>query len=174
MLKDTSDCNKFIERLKSDTKGRVQIQPISYRWVNECLAKGQFIDINKTDSYVYKPFNFKTPTLGFHKMVFEVLGLDDVSKLRLKELYNTLGSARNMANKSELTHCLCGPSYKELGRYWEIKKENSVVKYVNWRWLIECVNAGKIIEVEAFLMERENGLATQETENSNPANPMQL
>ena len=84
---------------------------MSYRWLNECLSKSQFIDVKKQDSYIYRPFNFKTPILGFHKMIFEVLGLDDVLKLRLKELYNTLGSAKNMANKSEITHCLCGVGY---------------------------------------------------------------
>jgi hypothetical protein len=107
----------MIDRLKIDTRGRAQVQPISYRWVNECLSKAQFIDINKSESYVYKPFNFKTPVLGFHKMVFDVLGVDDILKLRLKELYNALGSAKNVANKIEITHCLCGAKYSETARY---------------------------------------------------------
>ncbi len=89
----------MIERLKSDTKGQVQIQPASYRWINDCVSKCQYIDILKSDSYVFKPFNFKTPIMGFHKMVFEVLGVDDVMKLRLKELYNILGSVKNSPNR---------------------------------------------------------------------------
>lgn len=108
VLKDSSNCTEMIERLKTDTKGHVQVQPVSYRWLNECLSKGQFIDPLRTDSYVYKPFNFKTPVMGFHKMVFDLLDLNDVVRLRLKELYNTLGSVRNSPNRSEVTHCLCG------------------------------------------------------------------
>lgn len=46
--------------------------------------------------------------MGFHKMVFEVLGVDDVMRLRLKELYNILGSVKNSPNRVEITHCLCG------------------------------------------------------------------
>jgi hypothetical protein len=84
VLKDSPDCARSIEQLKADTKGHVQLQPVSHRWVNDCLAKGQFIDPIRTDSYVYKPFNFKTPIMGFHKMVFDVLALDDVARLRLK------------------------------------------------------------------------------------------
>ena len=79
----------MIDRLKSDTKGQVQIQPASYRWINDL----------KSDSYIFKPFNFKTPIMGFHKMFFEVLGVDDVMKLRLKELYNILGSVKNSPNR---------------------------------------------------------------------------
>lgn len=99
ILKDSVDCGRMIDRLKSDTKGQVQIQPVSYRWINECIMKGQYIDIHRAESYIYKPFNFKTPIMGFHKMVFDVLGLDDVSRLRIKELYNTLGSVRNTPNR---------------------------------------------------------------------------
>lgn len=84
ILKDSSNSVNLIDQLKSDTKGKVQIQPVSHRWINECLSKGQYIDIRKADSYVYKPFNFKTPMMGFHKMVFDVLGLDDITRLRLK------------------------------------------------------------------------------------------
>lgn len=99
ILKDCSDCGRMIERLKLDTKGHVQVQPTSYRWINECISKGQFIDMHRAESFIYKPFNFKTPIMGFHKMVFDVLGLDDVARLRLKELYNTLGSVRNTPNR---------------------------------------------------------------------------
>lgn len=59
----------MIDRLKSDTRGRVKIQPVSFRWLNDCLNKGQFIDILTSESYIYKPFDFKTPVLGFHKMI---------------------------------------------------------------------------------------------------------
>ncbi len=69
MLKDSSDNVRLIERLKSDTHGKVQIQPISFRWVNDCVNKGRLFDIS-INSFVYKPFNFKTPVLGFHKIVF--------------------------------------------------------------------------------------------------------
>lgn len=34
VIKDSLDNNALIERLKSDTRMRVQLQPISYRWVN--------------------------------------------------------------------------------------------------------------------------------------------
>ena len=84
ILKDSSDCQKYIDKLKSDTRNRAQLQPVSYRWINECLVKSLFIDLNKVDSYIYQPFNFTTPILGFHKMIFEVLGVDSVQKLRLK------------------------------------------------------------------------------------------
>lgn len=122
VLKDNPECTKAIEQLKSDTKGRVQIQPVSYRWLNDCLAKGHFIDPVRAGSYVYKPFNFKTPIMGFHKMVFDVLGLDDVARLRLKELYNNLGSVKNTPNRAEITHCLCGEKYRESQRYKDIKR----------------------------------------------------
>ena len=89
-------------------------------------------------------------------MIFEVLGVDDVHKLRLKELYNTLGSARNMANKAEITHCLCGPSYTKAIRYHELKRENTNVKYLSWKWLIECSNKGKIVSMDSFLMEKDS------------------
>lgn len=59
----------MIDRLKADTRGRSKIQPVSFRWINDCLNKGQFIDILTTESYIYKPFDFKTPVLGFHKMI---------------------------------------------------------------------------------------------------------
>ena len=154
-MKDGSDANKLVEKLQSDTRGKVQLQPVSYRWVNECISKCQFIDLNSIDSYIYKPFNFKIPIPNFHKMVFEVLGVDDVHKLRLKELYNYLGSARNMVNKSEITHCLCGPSYQEVPRYKELKKESMSVKYVSWKWLIQCASVGKIVEMSKYLMEKE-------------------
>jgi hypothetical protein len=36
----------------------------------------------------------------------------------------------------ELTHCLCGESYKETARYKEIKKENQKVKYLDWKWVL--------------------------------------
>lgn len=117
VLKDGSESERLVERLKQDTKGQVQVQPVSLRWVSECIAKGQFIDIHRAESYIYKPFNFKTPIMGFHKMVFDVLGLDDVARLRLKELYNTLGSVRNTPNRSEITHCLCGDKFREHPRY---------------------------------------------------------
>lgn len=146
----------MIEQLKKDTKGRVQVQPASYRWVNECLSKGQFIDIRKTESYIYKPFNFKIPIMGFHKMVFDVLGTDDVTKRRLNELYNTLGSAKNAPNRVDITHCLCGDKYSETLRYTEIKKENTSVKFISWKWLIDCANSGKILETEPFLMPKES------------------
>jgi hypothetical protein len=126
----------MIERLKSDTKGLVQVQPVSYRWVNECVLKGQYIELQRADSYIYKPFNFKTPVMGFHKMVFDVLGLDDVARLRLKELYNTLGSVRNTPNRVEITHCLCGEKFRENQRYKEIRKENMSVIFVDWKWII--------------------------------------
>lgn len=122
---DHSDANKLIEKLKIDTKAetsKIQIQPISYRWVNECISKGQLIDYNKADSYIYKPFSFTIPIKDFHKIIFDVLGVEDIKKMRIKELYNTLGSTRNTPNRVELTHCLCGESYKEAARYKDIKK----------------------------------------------------
>ena len=118
--------------------GQVQVHPLSYRWVNECLSKPLFIDPNTSNSYIYKPFNFKTPIFGFQKMIFDIVGVDRVHRLRLKELYNTLGSARNNANKCEITHCLCGPDYLSEARYSELKKENKRVKYLSWEWLIKC------------------------------------
>lgn len=49
VLKDSSECVKMLEQLKKDTRGRnIQLQPVSYRWINECISKGQFIDFYKT------------------------------------------------------------------------------------------------------------------------------
>ena len=107
----------MVEQLKKDVKGRAQIQPISHRWVTECLSKGHFIDYNNSQSFVYKPFNFKTPILGFHRMVFDVLGVDDNLKTRIKELYNAFGSGKNAPNRAELTHVLCGEKYTSVLRY---------------------------------------------------------
>ena len=84
ILKDSSENKVLIEQLKKDIKDRVKFQPVSYRWINDCLSKGQFFDIAKSQSFIYKPFNFKTPILGFHKMVFDTLGVDDNLKIRLK------------------------------------------------------------------------------------------
>jgi hypothetical protein len=36
------------------------------------------------ESYIYKPFNFKTPIPDFHKLVIDVIGVDDIKKMRLK------------------------------------------------------------------------------------------
>jgi hypothetical protein len=84
---DGPDAAKCIDRLKVDTKAeanKIQIQPISYRWVNECVAKGLFIDYNKAESYIYKPFGFTVPIKDFHKIIFDVLGVEDVKKMRIK------------------------------------------------------------------------------------------
>lgn len=48
IIKDTSESNKLIQKLKQHTRGQVQVQPVSHRWVTECLTKGQFIDILKS------------------------------------------------------------------------------------------------------------------------------
>lgn len=94
-------------------------------------------------------------------MVFDVLGLDDVLRLRIKELYNTLGSVRNTPNRVEITHCLCGEKYKEIQRYKEIRKENNNAKFVDWKWIIDCVNTGKILDCEKYLLEKEGGSPIQ-------------
>lgn len=83
--------------------------------------------------------------MGFHKMIFDVLALDDVMKLRLKQLYNTLGSVKNAPNRIELTHCLCGPDFRGTSKYRDIKKDNPLVKYIDWHWILECVNQRKIV-----------------------------
>ena len=93
--------------------------------------------------------------MGFYKMVFDLLDIGDVARLRLKELYNTLGSVKNSPNRSEVTHCLCSEKYRESQRYKEYKKEGHSPKFINWRWLIECVNAARIIEIDKYLLEGE-------------------
>jgi hypothetical protein len=53
VLKDCPERRKLVERLREDTKadpkkgGKVQIQPISHRWVSECVARTEFIDYSK-------------------------------------------------------------------------------------------------------------------------------
>ena len=152
VLKDSTDCQKLIDQLKKDVKGRAQIQPISHRWVTECLSKGHFIDFSRSHSFIYKPFNFKTPIMGFHKMVFDVLGVDESLKARLKELYNALGSGKNAPNRSELTHVLCGDKYTLTSRYKEIRKDNHSVCYVRYEWLQECALQGEIVALDSYLL----------------------
>lgn len=98
----------------------------------------------KGDSYIYQPFPFPTPINGFHKMVFLVIGLDAVTKLRLKELYNTLGSVRNTPNRSEITHCLCGADTEEINKFLAMFDTNTVV-FLNYKWLLECMKAGNLV-----------------------------
>jgi hypothetical protein len=69
--------------LTQTTKEKVKIVPVSHRWVRECIAKASLIGL-KVENYIYQPFPFPTPINGFHKMVFLVIGLDAVLKLRLK------------------------------------------------------------------------------------------
>jgi hypothetical protein len=83
ILKDSSQNSKHFDDLQKCTGDKVQLQKVSHRWINECLARIQFIDLNK-DSYIYQPFNFKTPIHNFCKMTFDVLGVDNIHKLRLK------------------------------------------------------------------------------------------
>lgn len=84
---DHADAPRLIDKLKADTKAeanKINIQPISFRWVNECVSKSQFIDYLRADSYIYKPFAFSIPIKDFHKMIFDVLAVDDVKKARIK------------------------------------------------------------------------------------------
>ena len=36
-----------------------------------------------------------------------------------------------------------------------MKKENPNVKYLNWKWLIECSKLGKIVELTQYLLDVE-------------------
>jgi hypothetical protein len=62
---------------------------------------------------------------------------------------------RNTPNRAEITHCLCGEKYRETQRYKDIKKENHRPKFIDWRWLIECVNAGRILDADKYQLEKE-------------------
>ena len=99
MLNDASNCASLIETLKLQTKD-TQIQPVSYRWVRECISKAEFLDILKFKSFIYKPLPFKLPIHGFYKHVFDVIGMDLVSKTRVIELFKIFGSEKILANKS--------------------------------------------------------------------------
>lgn len=112
VLKDSPECTNLVKRLKSQVqRGEALIQPVSSRWIHDCIAKGRFIDIIQQASFIYKPFPFVCPIPGFHRFVFYVLMTDSVLRLRLKELYNVLGSIKNSPNKADITHCLCGDGY---------------------------------------------------------------
>jgi hypothetical protein len=118
ILKDTPECVNLIDALKQQVKKvEAHIQPVSYRWIQECITKGRFIEMINTKSYIYKPLPYNSPIHGFFRLVFAVIMQDGVMTLRLKELYNVLGSVKNTPNKSEITHCLCGDGYSQIKRY---------------------------------------------------------
>jgi hypothetical protein len=153
VLKDASACDALIQKLKSQVrKTGTQVQPVSPRWVLACISQGRFIDILAADSYVYKPLPFATPLHNFHRLVFAVAAHDQVIRLRLKELYNVLGSVKNTPNKTDVTHCLCADGFAHTAKYRELQQENKNAVFVDWKWLIECANSGKIANATPFLI----------------------
>ena len=96
-------------KLDRDTKGKVtKIVTVSFRWVKECISKKNLIDPKDGESYIYRPLPLVTPMVHFCELIFDVIGVSSVKKQKLKELYNALGSVKNLPNKKEVTHCLCG------------------------------------------------------------------
>lgn len=39
-----------------------------------------------------------------------------------------------------------------MDRYHEIKRENKKVVFLDWKWLIDCTNIGKIIDINNYLL----------------------
>lgn len=105
-MKDTADNRAILVRLSEKNSS---IIPVSFRWVLDCASKRQFIQPDQ--NFIYRPLQFKTPLKDFHKLIFEVVGVDDGLRLKIKELVGVLGSLKMTPNKSELTHCLCGEQY---------------------------------------------------------------
>lgn len=95
ILKDNPICSSLIKALKSQLqKMEVQVQPVSFRWINQCVSKATLFDIVTTDSYIYKPLSCSTPINGFYRLVFFIVTQDLIVKRRLVELYEVLGSMR--------------------------------------------------------------------------------
>lgn len=95
VLKDNSSCTSLINALKSQLqKIEVQIQPVSFRWVNHCVSKAIFFDITAIESYIFKPLSCATPIHGFFRLIFSIVTQDVIFKRRLLELCEVLGSMK--------------------------------------------------------------------------------
>ena len=95
---------------------------ISDRWIKECIKKNSFIDPDLKVFYLFKAFAFFTPLSDFHRFIFEVIGFDASTILRIRELLSVLGSTKTNPNKSEVTHILCGPIWNNVSSQEKIKK----------------------------------------------------
>lgn len=78
---------------------------------------------------------------------FEITGVNDILKLRIRELLCELGSKKTKPSKSEITHCLCGEDYllePHAKRIKEIRSVNLDTQFLSLPWLFECLNTGQM------------------------------
>lgn len=140
---------------------------VSDRWVKDCIKKNTFIQPDLKTYLHYRAFGFFTPLIDFHKYVFELVGFEQVSALRIRELLSVLGSTKTNPNKSELTHILCGPLWKETSSQEKISKvraelerlamkdknkQSKSVQLVKLDWLFECLNHKKSLPTTEYVI----------------------
>lgn len=74
-MKDSESNSEIIQNfLKKNNK--VEIIPVSTRWIDYCVKKGQFIEHDTEDILIFKPFSFTTPISDFMRMKFDILGVN--------------------------------------------------------------------------------------------------
>jgi hypothetical protein len=133
---------------------------VNHRYIDLCLEKNKYIDLNYEKYLHIFPFSFDLPIEGFNEVVISTAFFPALEVEILEQLIVALGGEvvidDNSTDRSVLktvTHLVCYDS-KELNKFKELNhaKFSKDLKIVSIDYIAECLVDGKKADVSKFLL----------------------
>uniref|UniRef100_A0A803M7K8 BRCT domain-containing protein n=1 Tax=Chenopodium quinoa TaxID=63459 RepID=A0A803M7K8_CHEQI len=114
-------------------------------WLKDSLRYGEPIGIG---NIMYRPLKDLNGIPGANKLIICLTGYQGMDREDMKMMVQLMGAQISKPLVvSTVTHLIC---YKFEGEKYELAKKMNVTKVVNHRWLVDCLEAWKILPEEPY------------------------